>query len=141
MRTLTLLRESEIGDATLGRMVTPEGTTLCVTLEELWHDDNNDGLGDRNKSRIPAGKYKAFRRRSPARNGQELFELIGVPGRGNIQIHTGNTTKDTLGCILLGSKVTPNQPAIEGSRIAFEKFMAYFAGDDGFELVVEDVAA
>lgn len=138
MRTLTLLREKEIGDATIGRMVTPEGTTLCVTLEELWHDDNKDGIGDKGRSRIPAGTYVCKRYKSPSHGGAELFQVHGVPGRSYILIHAGNTTKDTLGCVLVGTAAVPGQPAISESRKALEKFMAYFKGDAEFSLTVCD---
>lgn len=138
MRTLTLRREKEIGDATIGRMVTPEGTTLCVTLEELWHDVNGDGLGDKGKSRIPAGTYTCQRYKSPSHGGAELFQITKVPGRDYILIHAGNTTKDTLGCVLVGTAVVAGQPAISESRKALEKFMAYFKADKEFSLTVVD---
>lgn len=139
MRALTLFRDYEIGDATIGHIQTQEGTTLCVTLEELWHDDDRNGLGDKNRSRIPAGSYVAFRRKSPAHGGQELFELRNVPGRGNIQIHAGNTTKDTLGCILVGTRATPNQPAIEASRAALSLLMNYLKDEHEILLIVRDI--
>jgi hypothetical protein len=139
VRAISLFRDREIGDATIGHIETQEGTTLCVTLEELWHDDNKDGLGDKNRSRIPAGSYVAFRRKSPAHGGQELFELRNVPGRGNIQIHAGNTTKDTLGCILVGTRQTPGQPAIEASRAALSMFMHYLKDEPDILLIVHDI--
>jgi hypothetical protein len=137
MREITLQRQYEIGDATIGRLM-DGAQRLCVTLEELWVDANTDGLGDTNSSRIPAGRYIAFLRLSPSR-GYFVFELRGVPGRKNVQIHKGNTTKDTLGCILLGERAVPKEPAIEDSREAFEAFMLHM-GDEDFTLVVKDIA-
>lgn len=137
MKALTLQRDREVGDCTLGRMLA-DGVELCVTLEEQWVDENADGLGDKNVSRIPPGTYDGFHRNSPAR-GYIVPELKGVPGRGNIQIHKGNTTKDTLGCILVGSAVAEGA-AISGSKAAFAKLMAHLNGED-FTLTVEDIAA
>jgi hypothetical protein len=139
MRALSLFRQLEVGDATLGRIETQEGVQLCVTLEEQWVDKNGDGLGDKNVSRIPAGSYKGFRRMSPAR-GYEVFELAGVPGRGNIQIHKGNTTEDTLGCILLGTAFVKGEARISGSKDAFESFMAYLRDENEILLIVHDIA-
>lgn len=142
MRALSLVRTSETLDVvTFGQMVTEQGTVICFTLEEPWRDANGDGLGDKNVSRIPAGSYRAFRRLSPARK-VELFELEGVPGRGNIQIHSGNTTDDTLGCIILGTKIGAlnGKPAVLDSKAAFKRFMLELADESEFMLTVSDVA-
>jgi hypothetical protein len=136
MRRLTLHRMKENEVCTLGRIETEDFQQLCVTLEEPWRDADKNGLGDTNVSRIPAGEFKAFRRLSPAR-GYEVFELVGVPGRKNVQLHKGNTVEDTLGCILIGTAFAPN--AITGSKLAFEKFMRELKNEQEFLLVVLDV--
>jgi hypothetical protein len=43
--------------------------------------------------------------------------LLKVKGFDGIRIHTGNTAKDTLGCILVGKSRSENQ--IGNSRIAY----------------------
>lgn len=136
MRRLTLIRMRENEVCTLGRIETEDFHQLCVTLEEPWRDANKDGLGDKNVSRIPAGEFVAFRRLSPAR-GYEVFELKNVPGRKNVQLHKGNTTTDTLGCILIGTAFEKN--AISGSKLAFEKFMKELKDVQEFTLIVKDV--
>jgi hypothetical protein len=136
MRRLTLHRMKEDAVCTLGRIETEDFHQLCVTLEEPWRDENKDGFGDTNVSRIPAGEFVAFRRMSPAR-GYEVFELKAVPGRKNVQLHKGNTVADTLGCILIGTAFAPN--AITGSKLAFEKFMREMKDVQEFTLVVKDV--
>lgn len=138
MRVLTLYRMRETATATYGRIEAEDCAQLCVTCERKWVDENHDGLGDTNVSRIPAGEFVAFRRMSPAR-GYEVFELRGVPGRKNVQLHKGNTVEDTLGCILIGTAFGPN--SIQGSKFAFEKFMRELKGVDEFTLVVHDVPA
>lgn len=136
MTALTLRRQKVTDVCTLGRLYAADGAELCVTLEEPWRDENKDGLGDKNVSRIPAGTYPAFRRLSPAR-GYEVFELKDVPGRSNVQIHKGNTVADTLGCILVGTAWAEN--AITGSKRAFDKLMAELYDVDECTLTVVDV--
>lgn len=139
MIELTLYRMAETDDCTLGRIETPKCEQLCVTMERPWVDDDGNGLGDRNRSRIPAGRFRAFRRLSPSR-GYELFELEGVPGRSNIQIHKGNLPDDSLGCIIVGSSIgkLKGQRAVLGSAQAFERFMDWLKNEDEFWLVVKD---
>ncbi len=52
---------------------------------------------------IPEGEYKYFAKISST-NGNVL-ELKDVPGRTFIQIHSGNYTRNTQGCILVGDGV------------------------------------
>jgi hypothetical protein len=106
---------------------------LCVTLEEPWRDN------ERNVSRIPAGEYSAHRRLSPKR-AIELFELDAVPGRSNIEIHVGNTTADTEGCILLGTHfgTVNGQHGIVESRAAFKHWMDLLVGAERIALTVID---
>lgn len=88
------------------------GTWLdfCYTLEDKVRDINKDGdLDDINEGKvygctaIPFGKYKGFLRFSP--NKQRIVpELKDVKHFKNIQIHSGNSIEDSLGCILVGYK-------------------------------------
>ena len=50
---------------------------------------------------IPEGTYELVRRMSPS-FGRKMWYLKDVPGRSGIMIHSGNTLKDTNGCILVG---------------------------------------
>jgi hypothetical protein len=132
-------RLTQTAVATFGNLEDDEGRVVCCTLEEPWVDANSDGISDRSVSCIPAGEYTAHRRLSPKRN-IELFELDEVPGRSNIEIHVGNTTADTEGCILLGSAfgLVNGQNGITGSKPAFAKFMALVAGVDRIAIAVID---
>jgi hypothetical protein len=49
---------------------------------------------------IPEGVYDVIKYDSPKKG--EVFLLLNVPGRSGIEIHKGNFTKDTKGCILPG---------------------------------------
>lgn len=86
---------------------------------------------------IPAGTYDWVRRLSPKR-GIEVIELVGVPGHEAIQIHIGNTSEDTHGCILVG--LDRSEAAIYGSRIAFEFLMFRLPAKGTIEIVPPEPA-
>lgn len=68
---------------------------------------------------IPAGDYRITVSMSPHFK-EMLPELSGVPGRGEILAHSGDTVKDTLGCILLFLRSWPSGRGT--SRLAKNKF-------------------
>lgn len=116
---------------TFGILTTSENEKICVTLEEA-RSDNARGV-----SRILAGAYKMFRRFSPKRR-YFVLELLGVPGRSNVQIHIGNTLADTEGCILVGSRYAAK--GIAESRVAFKKLMNLVVNEKELTLEVRDHA-
>lgn len=67
----------------------------CHTLE--LPDFNNQ----RQKSNIPAGKYKVVKRNSPKYGNH--FHILDVPNRDLILIHQANYSRQLLGCIAVGS--------------------------------------
>jgi len=74
-----------------------EGVSMQFkTLELPWLDNQ------RRISCIPEGVYQVMKHISP-KFGKTFF-LPDVPNRSEILIHKGNYTRDTLGCILPGSK-------------------------------------
>jgi hypothetical protein len=93
MLHFSLVRAVNHPDYTAG-MLLLEGIPFCSTLELPWRENQ------RNVSRIPEGDYHVFPRFSQ-RHGH-AFWLQDVPGRQDILIHSGNTTADTQGCILVG---------------------------------------
>jgi hypothetical protein len=112
--TLVLQRRKRAGAWTDGDLFF--GTeALCVTLEEPDRQ-NKKGI-----SCIPAGLYRLFiRKNADTRHNYDVLELIGVPGRSNVQIHIGNRLTDTEGCILVGDE--RGQPGeISHSRVAYAK--------------------
>lgn len=69
------------------------------TLEEPWKD-NSQGI-----SCIPKGTYHCVPHgweENSHFHEKQCWEITNVPNRTSILIHTGNSTADTLGCILVG---------------------------------------
>jgi len=83
----------------LGRL-----TFVCNTLERGWLNNQP------NVSCIPVGDYLCKWTRSPSfslKAGKDVFtyEIMGVPGRAGIRIHSANYYSQLNGCIALGSAV------------------------------------
>lgn len=136
---MRLIRTANLDGATRGELREDDDTFFCFTLEEPWRDENNDGLGDKSVSRIPAGEFTCKRRWSETRK-KEVFEVMHVPGRAAILIHAGNTVADTEGCILLGlaEGELDGEPAVTQSKPAVKLFEERMQGINEFTLVVVD---
>lgn len=84
---------------TIGKMYI-DGCYFCDTLEDKVRDLHKEKkiLGE---TAIPQGKYKVTLTISP-KLGRVLPLINNVPYFDGIRIHSGNTEKDTQGCILVG---------------------------------------
>lgn len=69
---------------------------------------------------IPTGIYKFEMRESP-RFHRVLPRLLHVKGRSGILIHSGNTAKDTKGCILVGATTPVRKNFLCDSRIMLSR--------------------
>ena len=129
---LTLIRDFQDEKATLGRLLFND-VPVCYTLERPWLDNQTK------ISCIPLGTYQGQVQPSPHFN-RDLPELLDVPGRSQILMHVGNTTKDTLGCILLGLSRNIEDHSIGQSRAATQALLDQLAEYDGFMLTIEQLA-
>lgn len=140
MRILTVNRlvDCPTGEA-LGQIEREDHTVVCRSLEKPWIDANKDGISDKSVSRIPAGKFLGKRKFSPHHN-RELFELVNVPGRANIQFHSGNTTDDSLGCIMTGLEhgTLNGKPAVLNGKLGEAAFMKELADENEVWFVFVD---
>ena len=73
-----------------------DNVPLCVTLERPWLD-NQIGV-----SCIIAGTYQVIKNTIA-----KPWRLLDVPGRTEIDMHAGNSIKDSEGCILVGTSFFP----------------------------------
>lgn len=137
--TLRLVREPTIDGCTRGCLFV-DGHFQCFTLEDAIREEAGQPVSAwkvQNATAIPAGRYRMditfsgrFRRLLPL--------LLDVPGFSGIRLHTGNTTADTEGCILVGR--TRGDSRIGESRLAFEDLFPRLiaALDDGIWIAIEN---
>ena len=96
--TTTLKRREFEQKQILGDFEASENGTVifsCKTLELPWLNNQ------RSISCIPPGTYSVVKRTSDKYGTH--FQLLNVPDRSMILIHSGNFYSHTLGCILVGS--------------------------------------
>lgn len=103
---LTLKRIALKPTYTIGKLYIDD-TYFCDTLEDTVRDKNKNGKFDAGEYKIygqtaiPYGKYEVKWTYSP-RFKRYMPLLMNVPSFNGVRIHSGNTAKDTLGCILVG---------------------------------------
>lgn len=116
---LTLNRIFLGSSATIGELLIND-KHLCDTLEDRVRPEGEKVYG---KTAIPEGTYEVKFTHSP-RFKKILPEILNVPNFSGIRIHTGNSSKDTEGCILVGTWDGEKEDWISDSRIAFNKLMS-----------------
>lgn len=87
---------------------------FCDTLEDTNRDSNKNGKFDNGEVKvfgetcIPYGSYQIEMiispKFSPRYGGRKVPHIKNVNSFENVLIHSGNTVKDTEGCILVGQK-------------------------------------
>jgi hypothetical protein len=84
-------------DCTMGRLHLSKGDFQCFTLELPWLDNKS------NISCINAGTYSAKKYNSPKHG--EVILLEDKYCRSFIEVHSGNFTRQILGCVLVGDSI------------------------------------
>lgn len=115
---LTLNRIFLGSSATIGELLIND-KHLCDTLEDRVRSEGEKVYG---KTAIPEGTYEVKLTHSP-RFKKILPEILNVPNFSGIRIHTGNSSKDTEGCILVGTWDGEKEDWVGNSRIAFDELM------------------
>lgn len=105
--------------ATIGELLVND-KHLCDTLEDRVRPEGEKVYG---KTAIPEGTYEVKLTHSP-RFKKILPEILNVPNFSGIRIHTGNSSKDTEGCIIVGTWDGEKEDWVGNSRIAFDELMA-----------------
>lgn len=111
-----------------------DSRVFCVTLEPA------DLLNASNVSNIPAQQYMCERYKST--RYPNTFQIMNVPGRTSVLIHSGNVKEHTEGCVLLAQhygKLNSGgaiERGILNSGKTFNAFMSLMNGIDSFHLTV-----
>lgn len=111
---LTLERMDFTDKSTIGE-IRLDGDLFCFSLEDTCRAK---GIKIPGETAIPAGKYEVIINES-TRFKRPMPLLLSVPGYEGVRIHSGNTDKQTIGCILVGTRKGPD--FIYDSKTAFEK--------------------
>ena len=107
------------------------------TLEDTIRDLNKDGVNEvkiYGKTAIPYGTYKITITYSP--KFQRNLPLINnVNGFEGVRIHSGNTSEDTEGCLLVG--VNDQVGQIHHSKVTFDKLFDLMIQSGQEEFILE----
>lgn len=99
----------------------------CYTVEDEDRHLEAGGVKIAGVTAIPKGTYEVVLSMSP-RFKKVLPEVLNVPGFTGVRIHSGNSSKDSEGCILVGSSNDRNDDDwIGGSKVALSQLMAKLA--------------
>lgn len=115
-------------DATLGELKDEQGRHLCYTLEETWRNNI------KGNSCIPEGSYTTASHEGS--HFHDVWQILNVKDRSAVLIHTGNTTLDTEGCILVGERMgsSNGMPAVLDSRVAMAALKNFIGRDENGKL-------
>lgn len=109
---LVLQREILSDESTIGQLRSEDGEFVCFTLEDKVRPEGVKLFG---KTAIPAARYRIEITESQ-RFKKRLPILLNVNGYEGVRIHSGNTSADTEGCILVG--LTKDKDFIGKSQMA-----------------------
>ena len=111
---IRVMREPSINDTTLGSLFIDDHWQ-CHTLEDVIRPT---GEKVHSKTSIPPGRYRLILSMSN-RFKKIMPEVLNVPMFAGIRIHSGNTAKDTAGCLLVGQTRSLETRSIGRSRFAY----------------------
>jgi hypothetical protein len=137
---LVLFRDSFGPTFTLGTLSIDERHE-CYTVEDSDRRLEDGGTKVPGRTAIPRGTYRVQLTRSP-KYGRVMPLIVGVPGFEGVRIHSGNTSEDTEGCIIVGDRSTGDMQAgrVSDSRITYRKlFEKLIAADQRNEEITIEV--
>ena len=109
----------------------------CYTVEDEDRHLEAGGVKIPAVTAIPKGSYEVVLSMSP-RFKRILPEVLNVPGFTGVRIHSGNSSKDSEGCILVGSSNDRNDDDwVGGSKVALAQLITKLSQVKG--VVVLDV--
>jgi len=125
MKTLFLRRISQtwddsVTDATFGTLI-DDHYPICVTLEPL--------------KCIPAGTYRCVRDYT---GKHRHYRVLDVDGFTDVELHPGNSARDTIACIILGLYFDYFNIEVRQSGEAFKQFHRIMKDEEEFKLIIEE---
>ena len=130
---LKLVRKTFTDNSTIGDLYVDD-KFQCYTLEDKVRTIKKFG-----ETAIPVGKYKVIINQS-TRFKRLMPLILDVKGFTGIRIHSGNTDKDTEGCILVGTEY--HSDFIGNSRhafsVLFDKLQIAFDSHQDISLEVKE---
>lgn len=91
---------------------------FCYSCEDVdRHVEDDPARKQRGTTAIPVGVYEVRLYDSP-KHGPDTPELVGVPGFHHVQIHSGNDSTHTEGCLLFGLARDTTAGTVGRSRVA-----------------------
>jgi hypothetical protein len=116
---LKLVRKTYGKTFTKGKLFVNDGFQ-CYTIEDTDRKIESGGVKIQNVTAIPKGTYKVNISMSN-HFGKFLPEILNVPQFEGVRIHSGNSSADTEGCIIVGSINDKDDiDWLSGSHVAFD---------------------
>lgn len=125
---ITLIRKVGTKGFTEGKLYL-DGVYFCDTIE-----DEERAKKVQNKTAIPKGKYSVIINMSN-RFKKLMPLLLNVPNYTGVRIHSGNTSEDTEGCILVGKKLKDG--FVTKSRDTFKLLMKKLEGQKDITIEIK----
>lgn len=99
---LTLQRYLFAEDYTMGLLFI-DGVYFCDTIEDKYRGQDLKKTKVMNETCIPYGVYDVKITYSP-KYKKNMPQISDVPYFTGVRIHSGNTAKDSFGCVIVGVK-------------------------------------
>ena len=121
---IKLKRNPPSPKATLGSFFV-DGKMLCFTLEDVDRFLETGGQKVPKQTAIPRGRFRIVIDMSN-RFQRPMPHILNVPQFEGVRIHTGMTSEDTEGCIIVG--MSTGQDQISDSWHAFGLLLCWMLG-------------
>ena len=117
---IKIVRKFQKAGFTEGKLYINNGFE-CYTVEDTDRRLEAGGVKVQNQTSIPKGIYPITISMS-TRFRKFLIEVLDVPQFKGIRIHSGNSSEDTDGCIIVGSiNARDDDDWVGGSHLAYER--------------------
>ena len=119
---IKIVRQKGTAGFTEGKLYV-NGVFECYTIEDADRRLEAGGTKVQNKTAIPKGVYNIIISMSN-RFKKLLPEILSVNGFEGVRMHSGNSSKDTEGCIIVGSINDRNDDDwVGGSKVAMDRLL------------------